>query len=56
MFELGQQVTTHPVWMKDKTERSRRGVIVRTGPMFSRVQIGGEVQTFCNAELEKVPT
>ncbi len=53
-FELGQLVTTHPVWLKDRTERPRRGPIVRTGPLFSRVQIDGVPQTFWNFELEAV--
>lgn len=51
MLEKGTEVTTHPV---DKRERSRRGVVAKPGVMLSKVQIGGELLTFWNFELEEV--
>jgi len=53
-FAIGMPVTTHPIRPLDKNERSRRGVIVRTGLWFWRAQIDGVPQTFWNFELEPV--
>lgn len=53
MLEKGTLVTTHPTY---RGERSQRGVVAKPGPMLSKVQIGGELLTFWNFELEPLPS
>jgi len=58
-IENQMPVTTHPLLLKGRPcEASKRGVVVKASfvPGMSRVQIGGEVQTFWNFELEPVIT
>jgi len=57
VLEKGMPVTTHPLWFKGQPRvESKRGVVVKPHfvPGMSRVQIGGDVHTFWNFELEPV--
>lgn len=54
-IELNMTVTTHPLEYKGQPrERSSRGVVVKVGPLCSKVRIPGveKPQTFWNFELE----